>query len=89
MENLFRLISKRYYVGHYLPYNDVGDIADSIVDGPFGLKNQFTAHKNYFDGKHYVYTFDKSLHGDEEEFTKNYGNPLCEVSIYRSTFVVE
>ena len=89
MENLFRLISKKYYVGHYLPYNTVGEIADTILEGPFGLKNQFIAHKNYFDGKHYVYTFDASVHGDEEEFTKNYGNPLSEVSVYRSTFVVE
>lgn len=89
METLYKLINKKYIVGHYLPYNTVGEIADDILEEPFGLKNQFIAHKNYFDGKHYVFTFDKSIHSDEEEFTKNYGNPLCEVSLYRSTFVVE
>jgi len=35
------------------------------------------------------YTFDKSVNGSKEEFEKNYGNPLCEVTVQRSTFVVE
>ena len=88
MENLFRLISKKYYVGHYLPYNTVGEIADSILVEPFGLKNKYHA-KESFDGKHYVFTFDKSVNNDKEEFEKNYGNPLCDVTVFRSTFVVE
>jgi hypothetical protein len=89
MENLFKLVNKKFYVGHYLPYNSVGEIADNILEEPFGFKTDYLAQKNYFDGKHYVYTFDKSVNGSEEEFLKNYGNPLCEVTLYRSTFVVE
>ena len=88
MDNLFRLINEKHYVGHYLPYNSVGEIADSILVEPFGLKNKYHA-KESFDGKHYVFTFDKSVNNDKEEFEKNYGNPLCDVTVFRSTFVVE
>lgn len=88
MDNLFRLINEKHYVGYYLPYNSVGEIADSILEGPFGLKDKYHA-KQSFDGKHYVFTFDKSVNGDKEEFEKNFGNPLCDVSVYRSTLVVE
>ena len=88
MDNLFRLINEKHYVGHYLPYNTVGEIADSILVEPFGLKNKYHA-KESFDGKHYVFTFDKSVNNDKEEFEKNYGNPLCDVTVFRSTFVVE
>lgn len=88
MENLFKLINEKHYVGHYLPYNSVGEIADSILVEPFGLKDKYHARES-FDGKHYVFTFDKSVNNDKEEFEKNYGNPLCEVTVYRSTFVVE
>jgi hypothetical protein len=84
MDNLFKLINEKHYVGYYLPYNSVGEITDSI----FGLKETYHA-KHSFDGKHYVYTFDKSVNGDKEEFEKNYGNLFCEVTVYRSTFVVE
>jgi hypothetical protein len=45
--------------------------------------------RDHFDGKHLFYTFDKSVNGSKEEFEKNYGNPLCEVTVQRSTFVVE
>jgi hypothetical protein len=58
MDNLFTLINEKYYVGHYLPYNSVGEITDSILVEPFGLKNKYHARES-FDGKHYVYTFDK------------------------------
>jgi len=88
MDNLFRLINEKHYVGHYLPYNSVGDIADSILVEPFGLKDKYHARES-FDGKHYVFTFDKSVNNDKEEFEKNYGNPLCDVTVFRSTFVVE
>lgn len=88
MDNLFKLINEKHYVGHYLPYNSVGEIADSILVEPFGLKNKYHA-KESFDGKHYVFTFDKSVNNDKEEFEKNYGNPLCDVTVFRSTFVVE
>ena len=88
MDNLFRLINEKHYVGHYLPYNSVGEIADSILVEPFGLKNKYHARES-FDGKHYVFTFDKSVNNDKEEFEKNYGNPLCDVTVFRSTFVVE
>ena len=88
MDNLFRLINEKHYVGYYLPYNTVGEIADSILVEPFGLKNKYHA-KESFDGKHYVFTFDKSVNNDKEEFEKNYGNPLCDVTVFRSTFVVE
>ena len=88
MDNLFKLINEKHYVGYYLPYNSVGEIADSILEEPFGLKENYHA-KMSFDGKHYVYTFDKSVNNDKEEFEKNYGNPLCEVTVYRSTLVVE
>lgn len=88
MDNLFKLINEKHYVGHYLPYNSVGEIADSILVEPFGLKDKYHARES-FDGKHYVFTFDKSVNNDKEEFEKNYGNPLCEVTVYRSTFVVE
>jgi len=88
MDNLFKLINEKHYVGYYLPYNSVGEVADSILEEPFGLKNNYHA-KQSFDGKHYVYTFDKSVNGDKEEFEKNYGNPLCEVTVHRSTLVVE
>jgi hypothetical protein len=89
MENLFKIINKKFYVGYYLPHNEVGDFTDSILEDPFGIKGKYRAQKDCFDGKHYVYTFDKSVNGSEEEFLKNYGNPLCEATIYRSTFVVE
>lgn len=88
MDNLFRLINEKHYVGHYLPYNSVGEIADTILEDPFGLKDKYHA-KQSFDGKHYVFTFDKSVNNDKEEFEKNYGNPLCDVTVFRSTFVVE
>ena len=88
MDNLFRLINEKHYVGHYLPYNSVGEVADSILVEPFGLKNKYHA-KESFDGKHYVFTFDKSVNNDKEEFEKNYGNPLCDVTVFRRTFVVE
>jgi hypothetical protein len=88
MDNLFKLINEKHYVGHYLPYNSVGEVDDSILVEPFGLKDKYHARES-FDGKHYVFTFDKSVNGDKEEFEKNYGNPLCEVTVYRSTFVVE
>ena len=88
MDNLFRLINEKHYVGHYLPYNSVGEIADSILVEPFGLKDKYHARES-FDGKHYVFTFDKSVNNDKEEFEKNYGNPLCDVTVFRSTFVVE
>ena len=88
MDNLFKLINEKHYVGHYLPYNTVGEVADSILVEPFGLKNKYHA-KESFDGKHYVFTFDKSVNNDKEEFEKNYGNPLCDVTVFRSTFVVE
>lgn len=88
MDNLFKLINEKHYVGHYLPYNSVGEIDDSILVEPFGLKNKYHARES-FDGKHYVYTFDKSVNNDKEEFEKNYGNPLCDVTVFRSTFVVE
>ena len=88
MDNLFRLINEKHYVGYYLPYNSVGEIADSILVEPFGLKNKYHARES-FDGKHYVFTFDKSVNNDKEEFEKNYGNPLCDVTVFRSTFVVE
>ena len=88
MDNLFRLINEKHYVGYYLPYNTVGEIADSILVEPFGLKNKYHARES-FDGKHYVFTFDKSVNNDKEEFEKNYGNPLCDVTVFRSTFVVE
>ena len=88
MDNLFRLINEKHYVGYYLPYNTVGEVADSILVEPFGLKNKYHA-KESFDGKHYVFTFDKSVNNDKEEFEKNYGNPLCDVTVFRSTFVVE
>jgi hypothetical protein len=88
MDNLFRLINEKHYVGYYLPYNSVGEIADTILEEPFGLKDKYHA-KQSFDGKHYVFTFDKSVNGDKEEFEKNYGNPLCDTSVYRSTLVVE
>lgn len=65
-----------------------GDIADSILVEPFGLKDKYHARES-FDGKHYVFTFDKSVNNDKEEFEKNYGNPLCDVTVQRSTFVVE
>ena len=38
MDNLFRLINEKHYVGYYLPYNTVGEVADSILVEPFGLK---------------------------------------------------
>ena len=88
MDNLFRLINEKHYVGHYLPYNSVGEIADSILVEPFGLKNKYHARES-FDGKHYIFTFDKSVNNDKEEFEKNYGNPHCDVTDFRSTFVVE
>ena len=88
MDNLFRLINEKHYVGYYLPYNTVGEIADSILVEPFGLKNKYHARES-FDGKHYIFTFDKSVNNDKEEFEKNYGNPLCDVTVFRSTFVVE
>lgn len=88
MDNLFRLINEKHYVGYYLPYNSVGEIADTILEELFGLKDKYHA-KQSFDGKHYVFTFDKSVNGDKEEFEKNYGNPLCDTSVYRSTLVVE
>ena len=88
MDNLFRLINEKHYVGYYLPYNSVGEIADTILEEPFGLKDKYHA-KQSFDGKHYVFTFDKSVNGDKVEFEKNYGNPLCDTSVYRSTLVVE
>ena len=88
MDNLFKLINEKHYVGHYLPYNSVGEIADSILVEPFGLKDKYHARES-FDGKHYVFTFDKSVNNDKEEFEKNYGNPLCDVTVFRSTFVVE
>ena len=88
MENLFKLINEKHYVGYYLPYNTVGEVDDSILVEPFGLKDKYHARES-FDGKHYVFTFDKSINSDKEEFEKNYGNPLCEVTVYRSTFVVE
>jgi len=88
MDNLFKLINEKHYVGHYLPYNSVGEIADSILVEPFGLKDKYHARES-FDGKHYVFTFDKSVNNNKEEFEKNYGNPLCDVTVHRSTFVVE
>jgi hypothetical protein len=88
MDNLFKLINEKYYVGYYLPYNSVGEIADSILVEPFGLKDKYHARES-FDGKHYVFTFDKSVNNDKEEFEKNYGNFLCDVTVFRSTFVVE
>jgi hypothetical protein len=88
MDNLFKLINEKHYVGYYLPYNSVGEVADSILEEPFGLKNKYHV-KQSFDGKHCVFTFDKSVNGDKEEFEKNYGNPLCDTSVYRSTLVVE
>jgi len=88
MDNLFKLINEKHYVGYYLPYNSVGEIADTILEDPFGLKDKYHA-KQSFDGKHYVFTFDKSVNNDKEEFEKNYGNPLCDVTVFRSTFVVE
>ena len=88
MDNLFKLINEKHYVGYYLPYNSVGEIADTILEEPFGLKDKYHA-KQSFDGKHYIFTFDKSVNGDKEEFEKNYGNPLCDTSVYRSTLVVE
>ena len=88
MDNLFRLINEKHYVGYYLPYNTVGEIDDSILVEPFGLKNKYHARES-FDGKHYIFTFDKSVNNDKEEFEKNYGNPLCDVTVFRSTFVVE
>jgi hypothetical protein len=88
MDNLFKLINEKHYVGHYLPYNSVGENDDSILVEPFGLKNKYHARES-FDGKHYVFTFDKSVNNDKKEFEKNYGNPLCDVTVFRSTFVVE
>ena len=86
MENLFKIVNKKFYVGYYLPYNPVGELTDTNLD--FGVM-KIVPHKEYFDGKHFIYTFDKSVNGSEEEFLKNYGNPLCEATLYRSTFVVE
>jgi len=90
MDNLFKLINEKYYVGHYLPYNSVGENNSDFNEDDEPL---FTLRKSnprdHFDGKHLFYTFDKSVNGSKEEFEKNYGNPLCEVTVQRSTFVVE
>ena len=90
MDNLFTLINEKYYVGHYLPYNSVGENNSDFNEDDEPL---FTLRKSnprdHFDGKHLFYTFDKSVNGSKEEFEKNYGNPLCEVTVQRSTFVVE
>ena len=90
MENLFKLVNQKFYVAHYLPYNEVGETNDDFKEDTESLfRLRKSNPKDHFDGKHFVYTFDKSINGDEEEFKKNYGNPLCEVTLYRSTFVVE
>ena len=88
MENLFKLVNQKFYVGHYLPYNEVGETENFTDDGTSFIIEKISP-KQFFDGKHFVYTFEKSVNADEEEFKKNYGNPLCEVTLYRSTFVVE
>jgi len=88
MENLFKIINEKHYVGYYLPYNEVGETENFTDDGTsFVIKK--ISPKQFFDGKHFVYTFEKTVNANEEEFKKNYGNPLCEVTLYRSTFVVE
>jgi hypothetical protein len=89
MENLFKLVNQKFYVGHYLPYNQVGETEGIFDDGESSFRLHRASPKQFFDGKHFVYTFEKSVNADEEEFKKNYGNPLCEVTLYRSTFVVE
>ena len=90
MENLFKLINEKHYVGYYLPYNEVGE---SEIDFREDTESLFRLRKSnpkdHFDGKHFIYAFDKSVNGSKDEFEKNYGNPLCEVTVYRSTFVVD
>jgi len=90
MNNLFKLINEKYYVGHYLPYNSVGENNSDFNedDEPLFILRKSNP-RDHFDGKHLFYTFDKSVNGSKEEFEKNYGNPLCEVTVQRSTFVVE
>jgi hypothetical protein len=90
MDNLFKLINEKYYVGHYLPYNSVGENNSDFNedDEPLFILRKSNP-RDHFDGKHLFYTFDKSVNGSKEEFEKNYGNPLCEVTVQRSTFVVE
>ena len=90
MDNLFTLINEKYYVGHYLPYNSVGENNSDFNedDEPLFILRKSNP-RDHFDGKHLFYTFDKSVNGSKEEFEKNYGNPLCEVTVQRSTFVVE
>jgi len=90
MDNLFTLINEKHYVGHYLPYNSVGENNSDFNedDEPLFILRKSNP-RDHFDGKHLFYTFDKSVNGSKEEFEKNYGNPLCEVTVQRSTFVVE
>jgi hypothetical protein len=90
MDNLFKLINEKHYVGHYLPYNSVGENNSDFNedDEPLFILRKSNP-RDHFDGKHLFYTFDKSVNGSKEEFEKNYGNPLCEVTVQRSTFVVE
>jgi len=90
MENLFKEINQKFYVAHYLPYNEVGESNDNFNEDTESLfRLRKSNPKDHFDGKHFIYSFEKSVNADEEEFKKNYVNPLCEVTLYRSTFVVE
>jgi hypothetical protein len=90
MENLFKVINEKHYVGYYLPYNEVGEFElDFKEDTESLFRLRKSNPKDHFDGKHFVYAFDKSVNGSKEDFEKNYGNPLCEVTVYRSTFVVD
>ncbi len=67
MENLFKLVNQKFYVGHYLPYNQVGETEGIFDDDESLFRLRRTSPKEHFDGKHFIYTFEKSVNADEEE----------------------
>ena len=52
------------------------------------LKKKITLSTDGWDGGYYGKFKQESISEDEEDFIKNYGNPLCTVRLYRRTIVV-